>query len=822
MKIQVSDVTELKRSEQEVNNGQLFSQIFIDALPGIFCRVDVNGKISVWNAYVRDKIIGKPETEIAGTDVASLVHPDERELFREKMLRVLNEDVEEYLEVKIPICGGPQFRWFLLKGKRIIIDSIPSLMGFGIDITERKQATDALEQSENKFRSITEQLDGQVFTCDTEGVLTYVSPATEKISGFMPDEMIGHRFTEFLAEREVATAIEGFFDTLSNTSLKKVFEHRLRRKNGSLFWGEVHVQKYQNKETSGTIGLLFDITRRKGYESLTVFRLRILQMAESHSVEELLRATLDEAEKLTGSAIGFCHFIENDPAISTLRVASSNIQKTMHGVERDVQHPSLTDVGFWADTIRNEHAVITNDYGSAKTQGNVLPHGHPEIRRTLVVPMLQGDKVMAILGVGNKLNEYDDDDVKLLRTLADIAWDIVARKRAEQYAQEMQTALTQSQKMELIGQLAGGIAHDFNNMLGVILGNIEIALDQKIAFQKPLQQNLQNILKAANRSADLTRQLLTFARKQTVMPIVLELNTLVENMLTVLRQLIGKNITINWIPDTARALIKADPSQIDQILINLCVNARDAISGTGQITIKIGELCEHKILHTPHQPCRVSGDYVTLSITDNGCGIEKELFPHIFEPFFTTKMPGKGTGLGLSTIYGIVKQSNGCIECISHPGNGTTFKVHLPRYMVGYTDPDENAQHLASNRTGQETILLVEDEPDILILCKFELEQTGYTVLTATTPQEALSLAEQYLGSIDLLLTDVVMPQMNGCDLAKKLLLVNSQLKVLFMSGYSCDVIVHNNLLDEGVNFIQKPFSLKLLAMMVQNLLTQS
>lgn len=813
-----SDVAALKMVEPEEKNNQLFSQIFIDALPGSFCMIDAAGKIAVWNAYVRDEIIGKPDSEIAGIDVASLVHPDERELFREKMLRVLDQGVEEYLEVKILLYGGPEFRWFLLKGKRIIIDNAPSLMGFGVDITERKQATDALELSEKKFRSITEQFDGQVFTCDTKGLLTYVSPATEKISGFMPDEMIGHRFAEFLAEQEEGSALENFLNTLSNTntSLKKVYEHRLRRKNGTCFWGEVHVQKFQDKETSGTIGLLFDITRRKGYESLTAFRLRILQMAESHSEEELLRVTLDEAEKLTGSAIGFCHFVENDPGTSLLRFASSNIQKTMHGVESDLQHPSLTDF------IKHQHAVITNDFGATESRGGELPHGHPEISRTLVVPMIQGEKVMAILGVGNKLNAYDDDDLKLLRTLADIVWDIVARKRAEQYTREMQRALTESQNMELIGELAGGIAHDFNNMLGVIVGNIEIAMDQKRSFDRPLQDNLQNILKAATRSSDLTRQLLTFARKQTVMPIVLELNTLVENMLTVLRQLIGKHITITWIPDTVRALIKADPSQIDQILINLCINARDAITSNGRITIKIGSLCEHKRLCTPHQPCRVPGDYVTLSITDNGSGIEKEHFPHIFEPFFTTKRAGKGTGLGLSTVYGIVKQSNGCIECHSHPGKGTTFKVHLPRHMVGYTDPDQIAELFASNRHDQETILLVEDEPDILSLCKFELEQTGYIVLSATTPNEAIQLAEQYQGRIALLLTDVVIAEMNGCDLAKKLLLINPQLKVLFMSGYSRDVIAHNNQLDEGANFIQKPFSLKSLAVMVRHLLDQS
>jgi two-component system cell cycle sensor histidine kinase/response regulator CckA len=812
------DVTEYRRKEKEANNGRLFSQAFVEATPGPFCMIDVHRRFTAWNSFMRDEILCKSESEMADTDSIELIHPDDRALVHEKLQNVLSNGLEELAEVKVLMSGGPKFRWFLLKAKRILIDSNPFCIAIGTDIHERKLAEQALELSEKKFRAITEQLDGEVFICDAAGIFTYVSPATEKISGFMPHEMIGHRFTEFLAEDERPTALEGFFEIRSNVALKRVFEHRLTRKNGSLFWGEVHIQKYQDQDTFSTIGLLFDVSRRKRYESFAASRLHILQMAESHSLEELLRTTLDEAERLTESTIGFCHFIEDDPAIPFLQISSSNIQKTLHGMDSDVQHPSLKNVHFWDEAIRKQQAVITSDYSSHDTLRKGFPEGHPEIRRTLVVPMLQGDKVMAILGVGNKRDDYDDDDLKLLRILADIAGDIVARKRAELYANDMQNALTQSQKMELVGQLAGGIAHDFNNLLGVILGNVEMALDRK-TLEEPLHDNLQNILTAATRSADLTRQLLAFARKQTVMPIVLELNTLVEKTLSVLDQLLGENISIIWIPDADQALVKADPSQIDQILINLCVNARDAIAGVGTITIEIGKICRHKTLHTPHHPCNLPGDYVTLSVTDTGSGIAREHLPHIFEPFFTTKNPGKGTGLGLSTVYGIVKQSNGYIECSSEPGKGSTFKINLPRHNAEYSEPGERKQLSASDKEVKETILIVEDELNILGLCKLKLEQTGYMVLTATTPGSAILLAEQYRGQIDLLLTDVVMPEMNGCDLVKKLLLVNPALKTLFMSGYSCDVITQQNYLDEGVNFIQKPFSLKSLVMMVKNIL---
>ncbi len=807
-----------EEKNEKLINQEDFIQALIDASPGVICMIDDSGRFTAWNARMRDEIIGKLNGEIAGSDAIAIIYPDDRPLIREKIRNVLNDALEEFVEVRVLSCGGPKFRWFLVKAKRVVIGGNSFFVATGTDIDDRKQAEYALEISEKKFRTIIDQLDGEVFICDSEGVFTFVSPSSEKISGFMPHEMIDHRFTELLVENDIPMALEWFSDALLDCSQKRVFEHRMKRKNGSIFWGEVHLQKYQG----GTIGMLIDVTRRKRYESLAAFRLRILQMAESDSVEELLRATVDEAEQITESTIGFCHFVDNDSAFPSLRIASSNIQKTMCNMEGEMPHPSLADIGFWGGIIPQQ-AVIINDYNTEEHPGAVWPKAHPEIRRTLLVPMHQGGKVMAILGVGNKPVPYDDHDLQLLTSLADIAWDIVSRKRAEQRANEMQEILLHSQKMDLVGQLAGGIAHDFNNMLGVILGNIEMALDHTSAPDDSLQYNLRNILVAANRSAELTRQLLSFARKDVVMPITVELNALVEKMLTVLRQLIGENITIIWKPDTARAFVKADPSQLDQILINLCVNARDAITDVGNITIEIGEYYNHKISHTSHNPGKLSSDYVTLSITDNGCGIEKQHYPHIFEPFFTTKKKGKGTGMGLSTVYGIVKQNKGSIECRSEKGIGTSFKIHLPRYRdESEAENVESDQSLFALNYGKEAILIVEDEPEILVLCKDELEKKGYRVLTAAAPSEAIPLATQSEEDIKLLLTDVVMPGMNGCDLFKELQQCNPSLKVLFMSGYSSDIIASNNMLDEGINFIQKPFSLKSLSRMVQNMLCQS
>ncbi len=369
----------------------------------------------------------------------------------------------------------------------------------------------------------------------------------------------------------------------------------------------------------------------------------------------------------------------------------------------------------------------------------------------------------------------------------------------------LQTQLSQAQKLESVGRLAGGVAHDFNNMLGVILGHTELALLQADENHE-LHDDLIEIQKAAKRSADITKQLLAFARKQTISPRKLDLNDTVENMLNMLRRLIGENIDLVWHPAAHLWPVKMDPTQIDQILANLCVNARDAITGVGKLIIETGkksfdqEYCRENAGFSP-------GDYVMLAVSDNGCGMNKNTLDNLFEPFFTTKKVGKGTGLGLATIYGIVKQNNGFINVYSEPGRGSTFKIYLPRT---YTDKntDKNLPDKKAAVGGTETILLVEDEPSILRMTRMMLERKGYTVLTATTPAEAVEKAKSHSGAIDLLMTDVIMPEMNGRDLAEKITMLYPGISLLFMSGYTADVIANQGMLDAKVAFIQKPFSM--------------
>jgi len=394
--------------------------------------------------------------------------------------------------------------------------------------------------------------------------------------------------------------------------------------------------------------------------------------------------------------------------------------------------------------------------------------------------------------------------------------DITELKRAEEEREKLRDQLSQAQKMEAIGQLAGGVAHDFNNMLNIILGYAQMSL-LKTELSGQIRKNFQEIMSAAQRSADLVAQLLAFARKQTIAPKPLDLNDTVADMLSMLRRLIGEDIDLLWKPAAKLWPVKMDPAQIDQILANLAVNARDSISGIGKITIETG-CAEFDEVYCSQYTGFVVGQYVMLAISDNGSGMDKATMEKIFEPFFTTKEIGKGTGMGLATVYGIVRQNNGFINVYSEPGKGTTFKIYLPRFEKEGMEFQCNSLQ-ALPLTGTETVLIVEDNEALLKMGKMMLEELGYDVLAAGTPSEAIILVGQYMGNLHLVVTDVVMPEMSGRDLQKRLTAIRPDMKYLFMSGYTANVIAHHGILDEGVYFLQKPFQLEILARKIRETL---
>ena len=393
-----------------------------------------------------------------------------------------------------------------------------------------------------------------------------------------------------------------------------------------------------------------------------------------------------------------------------------------------------------------------------------------------------------------------------------------ARKAAEEALRQSEEQLRQAQKIEAVGRLASGVAHDFNNILTVITGHSELLLRQLDA-DDPRRKNAEQIEKAAYRAAALTRQLLTFSRKQVIEPRVLKLNAIILNIEKMLRRLIGEDIEFCTVLDSAAGHIKADPGQIEQVIMNLAVNARDAMPNGGKLTVTTANTTLDK-KHLNNFPDLCAGDYVMLTIADTGTGMSEEVKAHLFEPFFTTKPPGKGTGLGLATCFGIVKQSTGHINVHSELGRGTTFKIYFPQVQSALESP--RVRIMPTEATGgNETVLLVEDEPVVRELAVATLREKGYTVVEAVNGEEGLRMARQHDGKIDLVLTDVVMPVMGGKEMADALRTSHPDTKVLFTSGYTEDAMGHHGVLRPGILFLQKPYMTATLARKVREVLDE-
>jgi hypothetical protein len=410
------------------------------------------------------------------------------------------------------------------------------------------------------------------------------------------------------------------------------------------------------------------------------------------------------------------------------------------------------------------------------------------------------------------------DEAGNLAGVLSMANDITEEKKAEEALAQSLEQLRQSQKIEAVGRLAGGVAHDFNNLLTVITGYCELMMI-KIGEGNPLLQDLQEVSKSADRAAGLTRQLLAFSRRQILQPKVLEIDTLVPEMDKMLRRLIGEDIDLVTILGADAGKVKFDPGQIEQVIANLVINSRDAMPDGGAITIETANVELDQAFVRKHGGAW-PGPHVMLAVSDTGCGMSPEILSKAFDPFFTTKEKGKGTGLGLSTVFGIVNQSGGCIYVYSEPGRGTTMKIYLPR-VTGETSPkDEKRDAGFEDRLhGSETILIVEDEETLRKLASSILEGYGYTVLTAGDGEEALQLLSDRQGIPHLVLTDVVMPKMGGRGLSDRIKSIHPGTRVLFMSGYTDNAIVHQGVLNPGVSYLQKPFTPKALARKVREVL---
>ncbi len=556
---------------------------------------------------------------------------------------------------------------------------------------------------------------------------------------------------------------------------------------------------------------------------------------ETLDLQTVLQATVDGVNELLGLDSAAVYLLEDD---------SLHLWATTPPLPADFPHElrvaPLPDHPHIREAVTSGVPVFLADMRTADlspAERSVMEQRN--LRTVLYLPLIAELKAMGALIVGSvdTQRSISEADVDLALTLANLAAlavrnahlydevksyadeleDMLAeRERGERERDQLQMRLAQAEKLESVGRLAGGVAHDFNNLLTVILGHAELAL-MRIAPSDPVYAAIQEIQTAGERSAKLTQQLLAFARRQATAPRVLNLNAAIEVGLKMVRRLIGEDIELLCLSAPDLWAVKMDPVQVDQILINLCLNGRDSITQAGKLVIETANVTFDESFCNEHADC-IPGGYAMLSVRDNGCGMDRKTLDRLFEPFFTTKKVGEGTGLGLATVYGIVKQNEGFIDVQSTPGHGTTVRVYLRRHVKegGHAERVTTRKPVAK---GKETVLIVEDEPVLLDLTRRMLEMNGYRILAARTPGEALRLAEEHVGPVHLLLTDVVMPEMNGRYLAEKLESRFPGLKPLFMSGYTANIIAHHGILEEGVHFIQKPFSMEDLAAKVRETL---
>jgi PAS domain S-box-containing protein len=691
----------------------------------------------------------------------------------------------------------------------------------------------ALQASEQYFRSLIENISDLILVVDAESTVRYASPSVERVLGYQPEQMVGTRGFAFVHPDDLAAVTESFTRALGNPGVPcPAIELRQRHRDGS--WRRMEGVGRSVVDGAGRVSAvvgLRDLTERKQAEAALQRRLAVEELVATISTRFInlppaqLDAAIDEALRTVAlfADADVCFLDLYDPDLTRIVAcygAKTGVAEPDWLSQTHIVGAALSEFGWAIDQLQRGQVV------DVPSVAQLFPGDNrarvfwvsKDIQSILIIPLCQDENLIGALGFHSLHREqnWPAEYHSLLKLVGHIVLSALARKRVEEDRDRLQAQFLQAQKMQAVGQLTAGIAHDFNNLLTAINGFAELA-QFELSADDPLQDWLGKILHSGRRAADLVRQLLAFSRKQIVELQVVALNAIVENMDQLLRRIIGESVHLKAILAHDLWPVKIDPSQIEQVIVNLAINARDAMPGGGHLTIETANVELDEASATGHAEVQ-PGPHVLLAVSDDGTGMTEEVKAHLFEPFFTTKGIGRGTGLGLATIFGIIKQSGGHIWVDSEPGQGSTFKVYLPR-SEGTVACAALQSRMAALPSGHEVVMLVEDDGAVRELAERVLRQQGYSVISVADGQEALHLAEACQAPIQLLLTDLVMPGLSGQALAERLIQQRPDLKVVFMSGYADDVLTSQAMAGPGRAFLQKPFSSPALARKVRAVL---
>jgi PAS domain S-box-containing protein len=766
----IADVTDRRRAEEARRESEERYRDLAETTDDLVQSVSPDGSIVFVNRAWRETL-GYSEEEALGLSIFDVIHPESRDHCMEIFRRVLAGEKARDIEATFVAKDG---RAVLVEGSAScrFADGEPvATYGIFHDVTERRRTEAALRESEETFRSAFEHAAIGRAMATPDGRFIRVNRAFRRMLGYAEGELLSKSWRDVTHPGDMERSLENARRLLEGKAASFDTEERLLCKDGREAWVHLNVVMIRDGEGKPLhfVGDVVDVTERR-------------------------RA----AEALRGSEQKYRALVENtkDVAYSTDaegRLTFLGPQAARYGIDPD-EAVSRSLLEFVAPEDRER---IAGEFQRTMTTGEEFP---TEFR---------------IVGADGREHWFEDEG-RVLRNASGEAIGVSGALRDVTERKQLEDQFRQAQKLEAVGRLAGGVAHDFNNMLGAIIGYADLILPV-LEERDPLRSDIEHIKNAADRAAGLTRQLLAFSRKQALEPRVLGLNDVIVNLEKMLHRLIGEDIELRTALAEDLGRVKADPGQVDQVIMNLAVNARDAMPEGGMLTIETANVELDEEYARSHVGVK-SGPYVMLAVSDTGCGMDEATRSRIFEPFFTTKEVGKGTGLGLSTVYGIVKQSGGNIWVYSEPGKGTTFKLYFP--LVEEAAEPEKAKKPAETRArGRETVLVVEDEDVLRGLVRRMLGLLDYEVLEAASGGDAFLLCERHKEPIHLMITDVVMPQMGGRQLAERVASLHPEMKVLYMSGYTDDAIVHHGVLEPGTPFLQKPFTASSLARTVRKVL---